>query len=166
MLGVKSYWNSGRKKMNNTTVVFPEEVYSKCNNTAGNLVWVGVHSGEHLVRVEPQFYKRRKTMRTLIEADKLIDNLDNMIPAADGSDYVMGIATAIQEVGRMAYEDYVEAIPVEWIEKWLLKKVFIWDATTMANEKDRLQAIENIKYGFETMLLDWEKEKNEKIALG
>jgi len=105
-------------------------------------------------------------MRTLIEADKLIDNLDNMIPAADGSDYVMGIATAIQEVGRMAYEDYVEAIPVEWIEKWLLKKVFIWDATTMANEKDRLQAIENIKYGFETMLLDWEKEKNEKIALG
>lgn len=39
--------------MNNTVVVFPEEVYSKYYNTAGNLVWVGVHSGEHLVILEP-----------------------------------------------------------------------------------------------------------------
>lgn len=38
--------------MSNTTVVFPEEVYSKYYNTAGNLVWVGVHSGEHLVILE------------------------------------------------------------------------------------------------------------------
>lgn len=51
---------------------------------------------------------------------------------------------------------YKEAIPIEWIKQWLSKKVFIWDATTMANEKDRLQAIENIKYGFKTMLEDWE----------
>lgn len=53
-----------------------------------------------------------------IEADKLIDNLDDMIPADDSSDYVMGIATAIQEVGRMACEDYVEAIPIEWVKKY------------------------------------------------
>lgn len=52
----------------------------------------------------------------------------------------------------------VEAIPVKWINMWLLKKVFIWEATTMANETNRLQAIENIKYGFETMLKDWENE--------
>lgn len=54
------------------------------------------------------------------------------------------------------------AIPIEWIKKWLSKKVFIWDATTMANEKGRLQAIENIKYGFKTMLEDWEKENDSK----
>lgn len=39
--------------MNNITIVFSEEVYSKYYNTAGNLVWVGVRSGEHLVRLEP-----------------------------------------------------------------------------------------------------------------
>lgn len=54
----------------------------------------------------------------LIDADKLIDNLDDMIPADDSSDYVMGIATAIQEAGRMACEDYIEAIPIEWIKQW------------------------------------------------
>ncbi len=42
----------GMNKMDNTTVVFPEEVYSKYYNTAGNLVWVGVQSGEHLVILE------------------------------------------------------------------------------------------------------------------
>ena len=52
----------------------------------------------------------------------------------------------------------VEAIPTKWINMWLLKNVFIWEATTMANETNRLQAIENIKYGFEKMLKDWEKE--------
>lgn len=39
--------------MNNTAIVFSEEVYSKYYNTAGNLYWVGVYSGEHLIRVEP-----------------------------------------------------------------------------------------------------------------
>lgn len=62
---------------------------------------------------------RGEKKMTLIDADKLIDNLDNMIPADDGGDYVMGIATAIQEVGRMAYEDYIEAIPIEWLKSHL-----------------------------------------------
>ena len=56
----------------------------------------------------------------LIDADKLIDNLDNMIPATDDGDYAMGIAAAIQEVGRMACEDYVDAIPTEWIKKYIV----------------------------------------------
>ena len=46
--------------MNNTTVVFPEEVYSKYYNTAGNLVWVGVHSGEHLVILEQNNFTKER----------------------------------------------------------------------------------------------------------
>ena len=54
----------------------------------------------------------------LIDADKLIDNLDAMIPDYDYSDTSMGIATAIQEVGRMAFYEEVKAIPIEWLKEW------------------------------------------------
>ena len=62
--------------MNNTTIVFPEEVYSKYYNSAGNLVWVGVHSGEHLVRLEPIILQKEKNkMSDLIERQAAIDVL-------------------------------------------------------------------------------------------
>ena len=54
----------------------------------------------------------------LIDADKLIDNLDAMIPDYDYSDTSMGIATAIQEAGRMAFYEEVKAIPIEWLKEW------------------------------------------------
>lgn len=71
----------------------------------------------------------------LIDADKLIDNLDNMIPATDDGDYAMGIATAIQEVGRMAYEDYIEAIPVEWLRDF--QHFLDEEAEKISKEKDK-----------------------------
>ena len=56
----------------------------------------------------------------LIDVDKLIDNLDAMIPDYDYSDTSMGIATAIQEAGRRAFYEEVKAIPIELIKKKLL----------------------------------------------
>ena len=120
----------------------------------------------------------------LINVDKLIDNLDEMILADDGGDYAMGIATAIQEAGRMAvyeevkaipldkpfckmvYGDYVvynkkwlvnhlqtewnilqgkeykPAIPVEWINKWVITK-FVGAGRVI-----------------DSMIEDWEKEND------
>ena len=75
----------------------------------------------------------------LIDADKLIDNLDAMIPDYDYSDTSMGIATAIQEAGRMAFYEEVKAIPIEWIVNWLNKSNRHYCDT-------------------DQMLLDWEKE--------
>lgn len=87
---------------------------------------------------------------------KLI-NVDNFLKQY--SDQVCGdTIDAIDLRLALLKEPIVEAIPIKWINMWLLKNVFIWEATTMANETDRLHAIENIKYGFETMLKDWEKE--------
>lgn len=85
----------------------------------------------------------------LIDADKLIDNLDGMIPATDDGDYAMGIATAIQEVGRMAYEDYIEAIPVEWIKDYVGSVVS--DDIFQRNRRFVLN-----------MIKDWEKENENK----
>ena len=86
----------------------------------------------------------------LINADKLIDNLDNMIPATDDGDYAMGIATAIQEVGRMAYEDYIEAIPVEWIKDYVDFGV----SDELAQRYRRFVL---------NMIKDWEKENEREI---
>lgn len=82
----------------------------------------------------------------LIDADKLIDNLDKMILADDGGDYAMGIVTAIQEAGRMAYEDYIKVIPVEWIEK-KCRELY-----------EHLYLDESL--GVQRVLRDWEKEND------
>lgn len=77
----------------------------------------------------------------LIDVNKLIDNLDAMIPDYDYSDTSMGIATAIQEAGRMAVYEEVKAIPVEWMQNWMRKS---------ENTYNREQVYE--------MLEEWEKE--------
>ena len=84
----------------------------------------------------------------LIDADKLIDNLDEMILADDGGDYAMGIATAIQEVGRMAFYEEVKAIQIEWIEKKcreLYEDLYLDEAL-----------------GVQRLLREWEKENEER----
>lgn len=89
----------------------------------------------------------------LIDADKLIDNLDEMILADDGGDYAMGIATAIQEVGRMAFYEEVKAITIEWIKK---KKV------DFQNKDYPFNYCRGMQDGFndciDYLLSEWEKE--------
>lgn len=96
----------------------------------------------------------------LIDLDKTLEMIGDLqtsnMEQRDTVCYVM-------EELEFSTELEVEAIPIKWINMWLLKRVFIWEATTTAYEKDRLQAIENIKYGFETMLKDWEKENETEI---
>ena len=90
----------------------------------------------------------------LVDADKLIELFSLYI----SEDKKVAYQPRQLKIDDIRNAPTVNAIPIEWINMWLLKRVFIWEATTMANEKDRLQAIENIKYGFEEMLKDWEEE--------
>lgn len=83
--------------MNSTTVVFPEEVYSKYHNTAGNLIWVGVHSGEHLVRVEPRTLQREKEMKEMYK-----DNAGNWRYGIKG-----------EELPGVSYS--ADSIPIKWL---------------------------------------------------
>lgn len=81
----------------------------------------------------------------LIDADKLIDNLDDLIPVEEimPSDRSVGIVDSIQEVGRMALEEEIEAIPIEWIKKY-------YTDITMPYTDTRIQ--------FEEMIRKWGKE--------
>ena len=55
----------------------------------------------------------------LIDADKAIDLIDEQIANDDSSDYAMGMANAIQIIGRQLIEEPVDAIPIEWIKEYV-----------------------------------------------
>lgn len=83
----------------------------------------------------------------LIDADKLIYNIDLTIFYDDSSDVALGKVYAIQEIGRMAVEEEVKAISIKWIKS---KIDAILDSYPNGNEETEILC---------KLLYDWEKEK-------
>ena len=54
----------------------------------------------------------------LIDADKLVDLIDEEIPQDGEDDYTNGLAKAMEIILKMYFDKSVDAIPIEFLRKW------------------------------------------------
>lgn len=81
----------------------------------------------------------------LINADKLVDLIDEEIPQDGEDDYTNGLAKAMEIILKMYFDKSVDAIPIEWIEEY------------RQNREDYADEY-NAKAVLKRLLETWEKE--------